>query len=218
MSGGRALSLAAMSRLSWRYLWRNYRRTSIMLLAIGVGVWAMIFMTALMRGMVDQMVEDGIDALPGQVQVHHADYRDDPSVENSLSPPGPELIRALQNPEVTGWTSRVRVPAMISSERDSRGVTLLGVDPETLSGLPAAELLGSRAELVDEVEFAGYFDHSPAEIRSFLDGNAFYGSFALRGQSYIGPAIGDELLQKAFWAILGSLTTVITPRFRPTMP
>jgi len=35
----------------------------------------------------------------------------------------------LENPAVTGWTSRVRVPAMISSERDSRGITLLGVDP-----------------------------------------------------------------------------------------
>ena len=61
------LPLAAMSRLSWRYLWRNHRRTLIMLAAIAVGAWAMIFMTALMRGMVDQMIEDGIDALPGFV-------------------------------------------------------------------------------------------------------------------------------------------------------
>jgi ABC-type lipoprotein release transport system permease subunit len=28
-----------------------------------------------------------------------------------------------------GWTSRVRVPAVITSERDSRGVTLIGVEP-----------------------------------------------------------------------------------------
>ncbi len=123
------LPLGAMAKMSWRNLWRNHRRTLIMLLAISVGVWAMIFMTALMRGMVDQMIEDGIDALPGFVQIHQQDYRDDPSVENSLPQPGPELLEALQNSEVSGWTSRVRVPAMISSERDSRGVTLLGVDP-----------------------------------------------------------------------------------------
>ena len=36
--------------LAWRNLWRNYRRTLIMLLAIGLGVWAMIFMAAVMRG------------------------------------------------------------------------------------------------------------------------------------------------------------------------
>ena len=123
------LPVAALSRLAWRNLWRNYRRTLIMLLAISVGAWAMIFMTALMRGMVDQMVEDGIRALPGYVQVHHPLYRDDPSIENSLPAPGAEFTNAMEDPLVTGWTARVRVPAMISSERDNRGVTLLGVDP-----------------------------------------------------------------------------------------
>jgi ABC-type lipoprotein release transport system permease subunit len=130
MSAANLLPLGAMTRMAWRNLWRNHRRTLIMLLAISVGVWAMIFMTALMRGMVDQMIDDGIDSLPGFVQIHHPAFRDDPSVENSLPKPGPVLLAALRDPEVTGWTSRIRVPAMISSERDSRGITLLGVDPE----------------------------------------------------------------------------------------
>ena len=94
--------------------------TAIMLLAIATGAWAMIFMTALMRGMVDQMVEDGIDALPGYVQVHHPRYRDDPNIENSLAEPGAAFRAAMDIPEVRGWTSRVRVPAMVSSARDSR--------------------------------------------------------------------------------------------------
>ena len=65
-----ALPAAALMTLSWRNLWRNYRRTLIMLLAITVGVWAMIFMTALLRGMVDNMVRTGISVLPGHVQIH----------------------------------------------------------------------------------------------------------------------------------------------------
>jgi ABC-type lipoprotein release transport system permease subunit len=130
MATGHGLSLTAVSQLSWRNLWRNQRRTIIMLLAIAVGVWAMIFMTALMRGMVDQMIEDGIDALPGYVQLHHPDYRDDPNVENSLPPPGPELLVALGSPPVEAWARRVKVPAMASSERNNRAVMLLGVDPQ----------------------------------------------------------------------------------------
>jgi ABC-type lipoprotein release transport system permease subunit len=129
MAGTSILPFGAMTRLAWRNLWRNHRRTLIMLLAISVGVWAMIFMTAMMRGMVDQMVEDGIDALPGQVQVHHPDYRDDPSIENSMPEPLRQFFQELEQSAATGWTRRVRVPAMISSERDSRGVTLLGVEP-----------------------------------------------------------------------------------------
>jgi len=109
-----ALPVSAMMRLAWRNLWRNHRRTLIMLLAIAIGVWAMIFMTALMRGMVDEMIRDGIDSLPGYVQIHHTDFRDDPSIDNSIQAPGPELLSALENPAVAGWSSRVRVPAMIS--------------------------------------------------------------------------------------------------------
>ena len=115
--------------LAWRNLWRNHRRTTIMLAAITVGVWAMIFMTALMRGMVDDMLLNGIRSLPGEVQIHHPLYRDDPSINNSIPAPSAELLDALQIPEVVAWTSRVRVSAVIQSERDSRGIILLGVEP-----------------------------------------------------------------------------------------
>jgi ABC-type lipoprotein release transport system permease subunit len=125
------LPFKAMFMLAWRNLWRNHRRTLIMLAAITVGVWAMIFMTALMRGMVDDMLLNGIRSLPGEVQIHHPEYRDDPSINNSIEAPGDTLTKALQIPEVTAWTSRVRVPAVVSSERDTRGVILLGVEPNS---------------------------------------------------------------------------------------
>ena len=74
--------LAIIATLAWRNLWRNHRRTLVMLSAISIAAWAMIFMTSLIRGMVNEMLRDGIRALPGHVQVHHPDYRDDPSIEN----------------------------------------------------------------------------------------------------------------------------------------
>lgn len=122
-------------QLAWRNLWRNYRRTLIMLAAIVLGVWSMIFMTSLMRGMVDQMIQGGLKALPGHVQVHHPEYRDDPTVSNRIPPPTPELVRTLDDPGVVQWASRVRVPAVITSEREVRGVTLLGIDPARERGL-----------------------------------------------------------------------------------
>jgi ABC-type lipoprotein release transport system permease subunit len=135
------LTLAALAGLAWRNLWRNHRRTLIMLLAIAVGVWAMIFMGALMRGMTDEMVRNGLRTLPGEVQIHHRDYRRDPSVVNSMAPPAPALLRELGRAPVAAWAGRVRVPAVIASERENRGVTLLGVDPaaeQALGALPEA--------------------------------------------------------------------------------
>jgi ABC-type lipoprotein release transport system permease subunit len=121
--------LAILFRLAWRNLWRNHRRTLIMLMAIVLGTWAMIFMTALMRGMVTEMVSDGISALPGHVQVHHPGFSDDPSVANLIPVSDAELTARFSTAGFSDWASRVRVPAVVTSEYDSRGVTLLGVDP-----------------------------------------------------------------------------------------
>jgi ABC-type lipoprotein release transport system permease subunit len=122
-------SFMVIVMLAWRNLWRNHRRTIVMLAAISVAVWAMIFMVALSRGMVSDMVHDGLRTLPGHVQAHHPQYRDDPSVSNLLPMSGAEIKAAFANTDFAGWAARVRVPAIISSERESRGVTLLGVDP-----------------------------------------------------------------------------------------
>jgi len=141
-----AMPVKAMSTLAWRNLWRNYRRTLIMLLAITVGVWAMIFMTALLRGMVDDMVRQGIVALPGHLQIHAQGYRDDPSVTHGMPAPEQALRNVLNSDQVTAWTSRIKVPAMISSEYDNRGVSLLGVDPEgeAALGFNASDVIEGR--------------------------------------------------------------------------
>jgi ABC-type lipoprotein release transport system permease subunit len=128
-------SVKITARLAWRNLWRNHRRTLIMLAAIVVGVWAMIFMTALIRGMVDDMVRDGVRVLPGHVQIHHPDFRDDPSITNVIDPPNDALQQILNEDDVVAWATRIRVPAVISSERDTRGITLLGIDPDRERGL-----------------------------------------------------------------------------------
>ena len=123
------LPLASLSVLAWRNLWRNQRRTGIMLAAISTGVWAMIFMSALMRGMVDDMLSRGIDQLPGHVQVHNQLFLDDPSVVNSMQEPTGHLKQTLDQLGENKWFSRIKVPAVIASERDTRGVLLLGIDP-----------------------------------------------------------------------------------------
>jgi ABC-type lipoprotein release transport system permease subunit len=125
----RQLEILAM--LAWRNLWRNHRRTIIMISAITVGVWAMIFMTALMRGMVNDMLRSGIQALPGHVQIHHPGFRDDPSVNNLIPATGTALDEIFGDNGFEPWASRVKVPAVITSERESRGVTLFGIDPAT---------------------------------------------------------------------------------------
>jgi len=143
------LHLRTLLTLSWRNLWRNHRRTGIMLGAIAIGVWAMIFMTALMRGMVDDMLIQGIRNLPGHIQVQDPAYLDDPNVVNSIAAPGAELRRQLDQLGAAAWTTRIKVPAVIASERETRGINLIGIEPAveaSISGLPAQLAAGRFLE------------------------------------------------------------------------
>lgn len=124
-----SLPISMLTRIAWRNIWRNHRRTLVMIAAISIGVWAMVVMTALMVGMVDQMVRDSVRNLTGHIQIHAPRYRDDPAITNSMAPPDETLLEALSQPKIKAWSTRVRLPAVITSERESVGVMLVGIDP-----------------------------------------------------------------------------------------
>ena len=132
MSG---LNLSLLYTLAWRNVWRNRRRTFVILLAIAFGIWSMVTLAAIMRGMIEQQVRNTINNLTGHIQVHAAGYRDDPAVDNSMPPPSPTMLTILRGQNVRAWAARVRVPAVVASERGSAGVTLVGIDPEAEQGL-----------------------------------------------------------------------------------
>jgi len=145
--------LQILATLAWRNLWRNHRRTIIMISAITVGVWAMIFMTALMRGMVNDMLRGGIQTLPGHVQIHHPGFRDDPSVNNLIPATGTALDEIFGDNGFEPWAGRVKVPAVITSERESRGVTLFGIDPAAEAQITfVADDIAEGRHLEDEAD------------------------------------------------------------------
>ncbi len=116
--------------MAWRNVWRNRRRTLVILTAVVIGVWSMICVGALSRGIADQMVQNGIATLTGHLQIHHRGFRSDPVVENSITDADAVLARlpALLPPG-SRWSVRVRVSAVAANARHSGGVTLVGVDP-----------------------------------------------------------------------------------------
>ncbi|MGD9139114.1 MAG: ABC transporter permease, partial [Desulfobacterales bacterium] len=117
-------------QLAWRNIWRNTRRTIIILTAVVIGVWSMVMLGSLMRGIAVGMIHNGISTLTGHIQIHHRGYRNDPAIENSISDPSiVEKALAEILPAGAAWTARVRLNAVASNARHSSGVTLVGIDP-----------------------------------------------------------------------------------------
>ena len=85
-----------------------------------------------------------------------------------------------------------------------------GVTPTQASEL--AQVISAQRKEV--AIFAGLEDLQglaglTSEVREFLGQQSFTGPLALRSQSYIGPAVGEELLNKARVAILLSLLMML---------
>jgi len=141
--------------LSWRNIWRNRRRSIVMLAAIIVGVWAMIFMNALMRGMVDQMIKDAVSNLTGHVQIHNALFRDDPSIQNVMHVDINQLHKKMQHHSIIAWAARLSLPGVVTSERATTGITLLGIDPQQEKGLSFAGDLPAQGINIDSADDVG---------------------------------------------------------------
>ncbi|MGS0681465.1 ABC transporter permease [Shewanella sp. 125m-7] len=116
--------------LAWRNLWRNGRRTLILLLAISFGVWSMIVVSAFLRGMVDGMNQTSLNNLPGEIQVHQHEFLNDQNVINHISEPADALLRQLNQSWITQWASRISSPVMIASERVTLGSQLIAIAPQ----------------------------------------------------------------------------------------
>ncbi len=118
-------------QLAWRNIWRNPKRTAVILTAVVIGVWSMIFLGGVMAGMYDAMIENQLSALTGHIQIHHPDYRNDPVVEYSINDPA-IVANALQRvlPPGAVRADRVRVSAIAQNARHSAGITMVGIQPE----------------------------------------------------------------------------------------
>lgn len=130
-------------QLSWRNLWRHRRRNAILLAAIAVSVAGVVLLNALLRGMQADMENSVIDNLTGHVKVLRPGYREDPSIQRGFEVAA-GWSEGLPADAVAGWALRVRVPAVVMSERETRGVQLVGVDPaqESISFLGGVAIAG----------------------------------------------------------------------------
>ena len=122
------MSLAKIGQLAWRNLWRQRRRNLTMLVALSFAVMGVIFLNAFLRGMTAQMADGAINSMVGHVKVLQPGYRDDPGIARSF------VLESEWSPEIPagqlqGWARRVRVPAVIMSERETRGIEFVGIDP-----------------------------------------------------------------------------------------
>ena len=138
-----ALPFTLLVRLSLRNVARHKRRNAMLLSAILVAVAAVVVSSALIRGFQRDMAEAAVANLTGHIKILAPGYLDDPNVQKSFSL-AEDWRPALDDAALAGWAPRMRIPAAIMSERSTRGIQFVGIDParEGISFIGSAALEG----------------------------------------------------------------------------
>jgi putative ABC transport system permease protein len=116
--------------MSWRNMWRHRRRSVVVISSIAIGVFAMMLSMGVMNGFNVQMVENTIRTSLGHVAIHAKGFQDTMKLEYNFVP-DERTYRAIKaRKEIRSYTPRLKVQGMIRSSETSRGVLVVGIDPE----------------------------------------------------------------------------------------
>ena len=116
--------------LAWKNIWRNKKRSFIILAATAIGLAAGLFSVGLMTGMYDSMVDSAINRGLGNIQIHTGAYKKDQLIGQFL-PHVDSIIHTLQRePDIKAFTTHSVIEGMASSATVATGASIIAIEPE----------------------------------------------------------------------------------------
>jgi putative ABC transport system permease protein len=146
--------LSIDTRMAWRNIWRNPRRTLLTILAVAFACVLLVFMLSFQFGSYATMINASVKIHTGQLQVQAQGYQANHDMRRVIADPQPveDALKAI--PAVQAYAPRARSFALVSSQARTYGVLVEGVDP-------AAE---ARVSTLKEIIRRGtYLDGGPPD-------------------------------------------------------
>ena len=162
------------SKMAWRNIWRNPRRTVLTICAITFASTLLVFMLSFQFGSYETMINTSVKISTGHLQIQAEKYQEKKSIRYVI--PDPQKVAGIVNtiPEVAAYTFRGQAFALISSKNRSYGVVVTGIDPTSEANVSRIK------KLVREGNFLSATDVNQAVVGKLLAKN-------------LRVMIGDEL-------------------------
>jgi ABC-type lipoprotein release transport system permease subunit len=119
-------------RLAWRNIWRHRRRTLIVVLAIGVTMWLMMFYDGMIAGFEQAIYGNAIKVLGGNIQIHASGYQEKEGQNPLLPLPNDQAAvnAALAQPQVIEASRRINTGGLATTHEGAFAVIISGIEPE----------------------------------------------------------------------------------------
>jgi len=139
-------NLLLITKIGWRSIWRNKRRTLISLFSIIIGTGIPVFFVCIAWGFYAGLIDDVARLMSGHITYEHVEYRNSPS--NDLWVDDIQKINKTlnNNAEVLSTKQIVNLQGVAHTAKGSVGISLMGIEPEkeiTISFLPETVIEGN---------------------------------------------------------------------------
>jgi len=118
-------------KAAWRNLFRNKRRTFITGTAIALGLAALIFTDALVKGTTDSLINTATGSFSGEGQINSAGFRETQETGRVIAGADNVLARLAHDSRVKAFAPRTLNFAMASSASEVSPVLMVGIAPDS---------------------------------------------------------------------------------------
>ena len=120
-----------LTKLAWKNIFRNKRRTIIASTAMGIGLAALIFVDAFWMGMEENMITTATASFLGDAQIHREGFRDEGEISLTIQALDELTANLAEEAIVERFTQRTLASGMITSPASVSAINLVGVYPPT---------------------------------------------------------------------------------------
>lgn len=137
-------------KMVWRNVWRNKRRSWIIICAVIVGLAGMLFSLAFTEGMMRQTLVNALGTHVAHLEIHKKGFEDKKVINLSIEEPQKVIQAVAEEPGVIAHSPRVVSSGLISSSESSSGISIIGVDPQKEAGVTVIKESVIQGDYLDE--------------------------------------------------------------------
>ena len=124
------MNLITLIKIGWRNIWRNKKRSVVVILSIILGLYGGLIIVSLMTTLNHQRMDTAINTYLADIQIHNKNYSNEYSIIDTI-PNVQDLEEILKNDSrVKAFSKRAVINGMLSNSTGSYGVNVLGIHPD----------------------------------------------------------------------------------------
>ncbi len=115
-------------KVAWRNVWRSRTRSLVVIGAIIIGVWSILFLLGFMGGFTQSYVNNAIENQISHLQLHAPQFMDEKELKYSFEDASSKREQVATQAGVEATCVRTITNVMLASSKGARGIIARGVD------------------------------------------------------------------------------------------